>query len=72
MALDTPTACPDLSERAYLLTVPFQATAKSLSSECPIYAGADFYAWGAFISPAIAFFCAVPVATYVAQLGTHE
>ncbi|MES0385893.1 MAG: hypothetical protein ABUJ98_15065 [Hyphomicrobium sp.] len=28
----TPTARPDLSERACFLTVPFQATVKSLSS----------------------------------------
>ena len=37
--LNTPTARPDLSERAYLLTVPFQATVKSLSVERPINVG---------------------------------
>ena len=31
-SLDTPTARPDLSERAYLLTVPSPTTVKSLSS----------------------------------------
>ena len=30
-----PTARPDLSERAFFLTVPFQATVKSLSVERP-------------------------------------
>ena len=40
MALDTPTARPDLSERAYLLTVPFPATVKSLSVEPPVDRGA--------------------------------
>jgi hypothetical protein len=33
------TARPDLSERAYLLTVPFQAAVKSLSVERPINVG---------------------------------
>ena len=43
-----------------------------LRSERPTDAGADFDAWVAFISPVIGFFCAVPVATYLAQLGIHE
>ncbi len=34
------TARPDLSERAYLLTVPFQAAVKSLSVERPVDGGA--------------------------------
>ncbi len=37
--LNTPTARPDLSERAYLLTVPFQATVKSLCGERAVDAG---------------------------------
>ncbi len=37
--LDTPTARPDLSERACFLTVPFQATVKSLCVERPVDAG---------------------------------
>lgn len=36
--LETPTARPDLSERACFLTVPFQATVKFLSGVRPIYA----------------------------------
>ena len=39
-ARDKPTARPDVSERAYLLTVPFQVTVKSLSAERPVDAGA--------------------------------
>ena len=35
-----PTARPDLSERACFLTVPFQATVKSLSVERPVDGGA--------------------------------
>jgi hypothetical protein len=34
------TARPDLSERAFFLTVPFQATVKPLSVERPVDAGA--------------------------------
>ncbi len=41
---DTPTARQGKPRRAFFLTMPFAATVKSLSSECPIYAGADFYA----------------------------
>jgi hypothetical protein len=37
--LNTPTARPDLSERAYLLTVPSQATVKFLSVERPLDGG---------------------------------
>jgi len=39
-SLERPTARPDLSERAYLLTVPSQATVKSLSGERPVDGGA--------------------------------
>ena len=41
--LDTPTARPDLSERAYFLTVPSQATVKSLSVERPVDGGMGAY-----------------------------
>ncbi len=39
-ALDTPTARQGFPWRAFFLTVPFQATVKSLSVERPIDAGA--------------------------------
>jgi hypothetical protein len=32
-----PTARPDLSERAFFLTVPLQATIKSLCGERPVF-----------------------------------
>jgi hypothetical protein len=38
--LSTPTARPDVSERAFFLTVPFPATAKSLCGERPVDGGA--------------------------------
>jgi hypothetical protein len=38
-ALDTPTARQGFPWRAFLLTVPFQATVKSLSGERPVDGG---------------------------------